>query len=292
MSRAGEPPPPETRELVRIGLVGGIFGKPSRYREVVTTTPETVLAAGLRERGHEVTVRGHLGPFDFGNIDLLHVHHLAYGAVAAACSHADVPFVFTSHWFRPRSWSRRLAMRYVMSRADASVVLSETEAGWQRRTYPRASAPIYVIPNGIDEAIFAYSPPVERQGGEPWRLLYVGQLSRFKGVKFLLQAIAVLDQSLSVELSLAYHVDTDEQELRREAARLGLTGVHFLGAKSRLQLAELYARSHLFVLPSTTGEALPSVISEALFVGRPVVATDVAAVKEQVGNLWSDRRTP
>jgi glycosyltransferase involved in cell wall biosynthesis len=50
-------------------------------------------------------------------------------------------------------------------------------------------------------------------------------------------------------------------------------------------LAELYARSHLLVLPSTTGEALPSVISEALFVGRPVVATDVAAVKEQVGSF-------
>ena len=81
----------------------------------------------------------------------------------------------------------------------------------------------HVIPNGIDEAVFAYSPPVERQRGEPWRLLYVGQLSRFKGVDFLLRAIAMLHQSLSVELSLAYHVDTEEQQLRREAARLGLT---------------------------------------------------------------------
>jgi glycosyltransferase involved in cell wall biosynthesis len=270
---------------VRIGLIGGIFGKPVDYREVVTSTPETVLAAGLRERGHEVTVRGHVGPFDFRNLDVLHVHHLAYGAVAAACSRADVPFVFTSHWFQPCSWSRRLAMRYVMSRVDASVVLSETERAWQRRTYPHASARQHVIPNGIDEAVFAYSPPVERQDGEPWRLLYVGQLSRFKGVDFLLRAIAMLDPSLPVELSLAYHVDTEEQELRREAARLGLTGVRFLGARSPGQLAELYALAHLFVLPSITGEALPSVVSEALFVGRPVVATDVAAVKEQVGSF-------
>ena len=52
---------------------------------------------------------------------------------------------------------------------------------------------------------------------------------------------------------------------------------------SPVQLAKLYARSHLLVLPST-GEALPSVISEALLVGRPVVATDVGAVKEQVGS--------
>jgi glycosyltransferase involved in cell wall biosynthesis len=245
-------------------------------------TPETVLAAGLRERGHEVTARGHFGPFDFNNVDVLHVHHLAYGAVAAACSRADVPLVFTSHWLRQRSRSRRLAMRYVMARVDASVALSQTEAAWQRRAYPHACP--RVIPNGIDDAVYTYSPPVEQQGGEPWRLLYVGQLSRFKGVNFLLRAMAMLDPNLSVELNLAYQVDTEEQALRQEAAQLGLTRVHFLGARSPIQLAELYARSHLLVLPSTA-EALPSVISEALFVGRPVVATDVGAVKEQVGSF-------
>jgi hypothetical protein len=37
------------------------------------------------------------------------------------------------------------------------------------------------------------------------------------------------------------------------------------------------------VLPSISGEALPSVISEALMSGRPVVGTDVGAVAEQVG---------
>jgi glycosyltransferase involved in cell wall biosynthesis len=268
---------------MRIGLIGGIFGKPEDYRQVVGTTPETALATGLRERGHEVAVRGHLRSFDFNDLDVLHVHHLAYGAIAAACARTEVPFVFTSHSLRQRSRSRRFAMRYVMSRADASVALSATEAAWQRRTYPHAVGRQRLIPNGIDHTVFAYSPPVERPSGEPWRLLYVGQLSRFKGVCYLLRAIARLDPSVSIELSLAYHVDTEEQALRREAARLGLTGVHFLGARSPAQLAGLYARSHLFVLPST-GEALPSVISEALLVGRPVVATDVGAVKEQVGS--------
>ena len=92
----GGTPTSAASELVKIGLVGGIFGKPKDYQEVVGTTPETLLAAGLRERGHDITVRGHSGPFDFHKLDVLHVHHLAYGAVAAACSRADVPFVFTS----------------------------------------------------------------------------------------------------------------------------------------------------------------------------------------------------
>ena len=193
------------------------------------------------------------------------------------------PFVFTSHGLRQRSRSRRLAMRYVMSRADASVALSETEAAWQQRTYPHDSDRQRVIPNGIDEAVFAYSPPIERQRGEPWRLLYVGQLSRFKGVNY---------PPAGDRQARSEPVDRAESRLPRqhrgatatpEAARLGLTRVHFLGAMSPVQLAKLYARSHLFVLPST-GEALPSVISEALLVGRPVVATDVGAVKEQVGS--------
>src|SRR5438445_13492643 len=33
------------------------------------------------------------------------------------------------------------------------------------------------------------------------------------------------------------------------------------------------------------GEALPSVVSEAMFVGRPVVGTTVGAVPEQVGDF-------
>jgi glycosyltransferase involved in cell wall biosynthesis len=80
-------------------------------------------------------------------------------------------------------------------------------------------------------------------------------------------------------------VDAEAQSLRELADELGLDRVRFLGALSPAELSELYAAAHLLVLPSLHGEALPSVISEAMFVGRPVVATDVAGVREQLAGF-------
>jgi glycosyltransferase involved in cell wall biosynthesis len=268
----------------RICLIGGIFDKPPEYRAAVTSTPETVLASGLRERGHDVVELGHRARHELDGFDVVHVHHLARGAVAAASVRAPAPLAFTGHWLRQPTPSRRAAMRYVVARAGAVVALSKTEADWQRATYPALAGRQHTIPNGIDDATFVFHPPRAPAAGEPWRLLYVGQLARFKGVSFLLQALARLDPALAVELDLVYQVDTEEAALRGEAEQLGLRGVRFLGARNPGELAGLYADAHALVLPST-GEALPSVISEALMVGRPVVGTDVGAVREQVGDF-------
>jgi glycosyltransferase involved in cell wall biosynthesis len=140
----------------------------------------------------------------------------------------------------------------------------------------------HVIPNGIDPTLFRFAPAQMPGANEPWRLLFVGQLERLKGVEFLLCALTLLDPTLSVQLDLVYQVDAEEESLVAEARRLGLERVHFLGARSSGQLAKLYAESHVLVLPSTR-EALPSVISEAMLVGRPVVSTAVGGVREQVG---------
>ncbi len=269
---------------MRILLLGGIFGKPAEYRRAVTRTPETVLADGLRARGHNVDEQGHAPPFDLHGYDVVHVHHLAAGAVAATAARPVERIAFTAHWLRHADRRRRVAMRYVMGRADAVVALSGTEAHWQRSEFHGVAGRQHVIPNGIDPGIFRFVPARHPEAGEPWRLLFAGQLARFKGVEFLLRALAVLDPELTVELDLVYQVDTEEAALRREAGQLGLERVRFLGARSPVELAQLYAAAHVFVLPST-GEALPSVISEAQFVGRPVVGTDVGAVREQVGDF-------
>jgi D-inositol-3-phosphate glycosyltransferase len=269
---------------MRICLVGGIFGKPGEYRATITRTPETVLESGLRDRGHRVATYSHFVPVRFSGFDVVHVHHLSFGAIAAAAAEPKAPLVFTSHAFRRLSWARRVAMSYVLSNAEASVVLSESEAAWQRRVFPGATVDQYVIPNGIDEKVFAHQAPVLPAAGKPWRLLYVGQLAEIKGVEYLLRALPLIASELRVDLDLVYHVRTAEEQLRREARQLGLRNVHFLGARQPAELAALYADAHVLVLPSTA-EAFPTVIAEALLVGRPIVATDVGGVQGQVGSF-------
>jgi glycosyltransferase involved in cell wall biosynthesis len=268
---------------MRLGIVGGIFGKPDEYRLTVGVTPETVLADELERRGHRVVRLAHNTRLDLGDLDAVHVHHLSYGALAAATDSSNIPFVFTPHFMRYASRLRRASARYVVRRADAVVSLSAAEADWQRTAYGLPRERQAVIPNGISETVFPYSPPSLPSNGR-WRLLYVGQLIALKGVQYLLRALAEVARDHAVELDLVYQVDTEEPALRRLADDLGLDHVRFLGARNPTELSKLYAAAHLLVLPSLR-EALPSVISEAMFVGRPVVATDMAGVREQLAGF-------
>jgi glycosyltransferase involved in cell wall biosynthesis len=271
---------------VRICLVGGIFGQSPEYQRTVTATPETTLLKGLRSRGVVVEPRGHYGPFDYQDFDVVHVHHLSYGALIAAGERGRNAFIFTPHLDRARSFSRNIAMRYVIRRADTVVALSETEVAWQRKKWAARPERQVVIPNGIDSSTFTFVTP-DRASRGPWRILYVGQLARHKGIYDLLDAAALLTNDLAVDLDLrlVYHIAVEEAELRTYARRLGLTKIHFLGARTPAELSRIYADSHFLVVPSRSMEALPSVITEAMLVGRPVIATDVAGIREQLAGF-------
>jgi glycosyltransferase involved in cell wall biosynthesis len=268
-------------ESLSICLVGGIYGKDESYRAKVPMTPETILEAGLNARGHRVITRGHRHSVDFRGLDIVHVHHLGYGAVHVATSSHGTPFVYTNHSMSGAlSRSRRLALDFVMSRADAVVALSQTEAALQRGAYSLGGAEHMVIPNGIDSGNFRYMRKNHRGRERPWRLLFVGQLIALKGVALLLQALAMLPAN--IELQLVFHVNTLRNELECLARRLGLQDrVIFLGSKSPSELSTLYHRADLLVLPSSS-EALPTVITEAMACGTPIVATNVGGVRDQL----------
>src|SRR5262249_47721255 len=71
--------------------------------------------------------------------------------------------------------------------------------------------------------------------------------------------------------------------LRRQARKLGIAEqVEFVGIRGPGELAEEYHRADVLVLPSFA-ECLPSVVTESLLCGTPVVAAAVGGVPGQVG---------
>ena len=269
---------------MKIALVGGIYCKSDEFRRKLQVTPETILERGFRERGHEVATYGHYKCVNSTRFDIVHVHHLSYGAARMALDSGSAAFAYTSHdpfaMVGQLNVFRRRAARFVMSRADAVVALSVLESDFQERSYPLSGAAHPVIPNGVYEGSYHYGRKNNRARNGPWHLLYVGQLAAQKNVDVLLRALAQLTQR--VELSLIYHNSTLEDSLRTLVSELGLQGrAQFLGARSPQELAAEYQNADLFVLPSSA-EALPSVITEAMLCGTPVVATDVGGVREQL----------
>ncbi len=266
---------------MRIAVVGGIFGKPAVYRRIHQATQETIIAESLAARGHDVRVFGHMERLNGSEFDVVHVHHLSYGAVFAATDPSSARLVFTLRRSIVFSGARAHALRLVVDRSDAVVALSRTEAQWHLHTLGVPEDRSCVIPNGADPLMFPFAERRLPTVG-PWRLLFVGQLQPLKGVDVLFRAVALLADEEDVVLDLVYHVDAAEPELLRLRAELGLESrVRFVGPRSQKSLPREYHRASMLVLPSRE-EQLPNVVTEAMLSGCPVVASDVGSIREQL----------
>lgn len=270
---------------MKICLVGGIFDRDERLRSKHLLTPETVLLDGFQKAGLDVRALGHAGFQPSDEYDLVHVHHFGRAAMQMATAPGRSRFVFTGHnglipTHYERSRLRRSAFRYVVARCDTFVALSEAEADYYRGH--GAAGKVHVIPNGIPADVFqARGADVPTPGR--YDLLYVGQLIDWKGVDFLLQAVQTLRRSCDVRLRLVYHNAQLEAPLRQLALALGIAeAVEWVGILGPAELAEEYRRADLLVLPSFA-DCLPSVVTESLLCGTPVVAGAVCGVPEQVG---------
>jgi starch synthase len=123
---------------------------------------------------------------------------------------------------------------------------------------------VHVVPYGIP-------PPVPVDAPAPddgiFRILYVGQISPRKGVRYLLDAFARLRHPRK-ELVL---VGPRSQPSGLEGVAIP-DGVRFAGVLKGAELARAYRDASVFVLP-TIEEGLALVLGEALAHGTPVIAT-------------------
>lgn len=172
-------------------------------------------------------------------------------------------------WFH-----RRMLRAWV----DRFVAPSEHLATWLRTNL------------GVDNVVhipnFTEAPDQAISADERGRvLLYVGRLSREKGVQILLRAMpAVLNACPNARLRVVGD-GPQRGDLQRLATRLGLdAGVEFVGARSPERLDEVYRGCGAFVLPSLWMENCPVAVLEAMARGLPVIASRIGGVPELVND--------
>jgi glycosyltransferase involved in cell wall biosynthesis len=159
---------------------------------------------------------------------------------------------------------------------NVSVWLCASEA--MRALAVRAGLPrdrLLHVPYGFPRARFAAAAP-QAQGRH---FLFAGRLEREKGVHHLLEALRALP--VGTRLVVA-GTGSEEPALRAQAARLGLSGVEFVGWKEGEALAALQRDAIATVLPCDWFEAFGLVLVESFLQGRPVVASRVGGVPEVV----------
>jgi len=106
------------------------------------------------------------------------------------------------------------------------------------------------------------------------RFLFVGELSRRKGIDVLLDAWPrVARETGGVLTLLGAPLDS---ELTRRAA--GLAGVELAGRQAPAAVAGYLSRATVFVLPSRS-EGMPMALLEAMSAGLAVVASDIPSIR-------------
>jgi starch synthase len=215
-----------------------------------------------------------------------------------------VPHVVTMHSLEPlRPWkAEQLGGGYALSSwaervaatsAAAVVAVSEGMRADILAAYPEISPErTRVIYNGIDTA--EYAPDVDtgvlsRHGIDPGRpyVVFVGRITRQKGVPVLLRAAAMLDPAAQLVLCAGA---ADTPELRDEVTSLvsGLqasrTGVFWIPQMlPKRDIIQLLSHATVFACPSVY-EPLGIVNLEAMACGTAVVASRVGGIPEVVSD--------
>ena len=203
----------------------------------------------------------------------------AYLAAAPAARLARVPALVAGrrslgHFKRGRR-AALLAERLATRWTHAVVPNAEAVAEDVRRGEGVPEHKITVIPNGLAPEAFTPARPAAVETALPV-VLCVANLSRHKGHRHLLDAVARL-RGGPAECTLLLVGDGPERAaLQEQAAALGIDA-RFLGR--RADTAPLRARADAVVLPSLE-EGMPNAVMEAMAAGRPVVATAVGGTPE------------
>jgi len=240
---------------------------------------------------------------DLAQIDIVHTHTW-YAAMAGFLAKKlyGIPFVLTTHSLEPlRAWkAEQLGSGYAMSSwmertaildADAIIAVSRGTRDDILRAYPQVDANrVHVIYNGIDVAEYRKSSATDallQYGVDPASpyVLFVGRITRQKGVVHLVDAVKHLPAGMQVVLC-AGAPDTPEiaAEMRAgvEAARAAGGRIVWIEKMvTRAEAIQLYSHCRVFCCPSVY-EPFGIINLEAMACGAPVVASAVGGIPEVV----------
>ena len=185
------------------------------------------------------------------------------GHRAVVLLHGSEPELLCASPRSPFAFASAMLARW----ADAVLLLSDEEVrAWQRH-----------VPQGrfflVANPYVKHMPQVSRRAHTVPTILFVGRIIEAKGVLDLLQAFEEVAQTESCRMSLVgegedLHAVSEWVRAHRLSDRIDLPG--YVNGQ---ELVQQYLDAVVFVLPTYHSEGFPTVISEAMDSGLPIVTT-------------------
>lgn len=227
-----------------------------------------------------------------GDVDAVHVHASSFSPLAFLSAHhaarRGVPTVATVHSL----WAKATPL---FAAADGLTGWGDWPVAWSAVSNSAASSmrrilgsrdEVTILPNGVDPCEWT-APADSRPDPMAIRLVAVSRLARRKRILQLVEILQVVRDRLPAGIRIDVQIlgeGPQRPDIERYLRRHRMEGwVHLQGRRSRAEIRDVLAGSHLFVAPATL-ESFGIAALEARCAGLPVVARAGTGVEDFVDN--------
>ena len=229
-----------------------------------------------------------LHQFKHRNVDLVHYHAIGPSLFCFIPRLMGRKTIVQSHGheYQRASWGPmatkffHFAEKYAFKFANKITSVSKELKSDYEKIYDRN---VKYIPNGISAAQPLPANAIKKAGAlEKNYILFLGRISREKGIHYLIEAYQKLNTSMQlVIVGQQREGDTYLEELK--ALAKGNPNILFPGVATGDLWSEWYSNAGIFVLPSEI-EGLPISLLEAMSFGNCCLTSDIPANREALGN--------
>jgi glycosyltransferase involved in cell wall biosynthesis len=231
------------------------------------------------EHSQRFTFRINLIPGRFAHklklYDIIHFHDDSDLTFPLFSYFVKKPKLFHLHGFTVDFYKRNFIGRQIFKNVTDKYISLSKDVEENLIRLGISKEKIIRLPNGID--VNTYYPSGKKEGN---LVLYVGRITKTKGVHILLESLRYLKQP--IDLVLIGPPDWGFEEISKLIMKAkGMHNVRYLGILKTEEVIRWYQKASIFVHPSFM-EIFPMTDLEALACGTPVVATPVGGIPEIV----------
>jgi glycosyltransferase involved in cell wall biosynthesis len=252
----------------------------ARFSKYLFDLSPEILAYTLRNRS------------ELSSFDIVHVHGywslLTFQMIFLTKKVVDSkPKVICSPFYHAKGHSKIASVlhkilmpfgRWTLRQVDAMICASDYESSLLKQSFSVPEEKIWTIPIGVERIQVQRK---SKEEGRPVSLLYVGRVEQYKGIQFILRAMAHLRTAYDVNSSLTIvGAGPYASELRENIKRFDLqSSVRWLSNLRSAELDKEYINADMLLLLSEM-ESYGLVVAEALAHGTPCIVSRTSALAE------------
>lgn len=260
------------------------FCKKTNLRYIATSTDGSIYKRFLFMLLGFVKIIHVLSKMD---VDIVHVHMAEKGSVYRKGVVVRMAKIFRSKtiihmhagpfmdWYDTQSKFRKEKIRKILLEADKTLVLGEYWKKEMSTIIPEQK--IAVLYNGVKvpkENLYKFNSR---------NIIFMGRMTKEKGIFDLIEAIKKIDMSLSEEIKVQFCGNDESGLVREKINEIGLENrIQLLGWINEDEKNYIYQNAMINVLPSYF-EGLSMTVIEAMANGVPTITTNISTMAEILG---------